>query len=328
MDSPFRVKLSIGLFAIACGLDTPAAAAAEPNASATNSATSSTVWVTNAPAVFRLIPSAGVQVVTPANSRPEFVHFYPSSLHHAIWTNFIAHTNGRSMAIWANRTHPPGWPANPPVIEWNKSSLMWGMRGLTALSPCWEDEGSSGQVPLTALTKRHAYTRGHGMGADGVGRNRRGKKAWFVTKENQLVEMRISREVIRTAPGSGRDYTIVLFDKDLPAGIEPMRVCSKTNYSLKYRPVNSAPNLLFKTEQSGSVSADVEAFYVNTWKGGDSGSPNLIPLPGELIFLSGRSTSEPSEQMQADMDDLSRKERLDPKKYQLQWIDLSNYPTY
>jgi hypothetical protein len=63
-------------------------------------------------------------------------------------------------------------------------------------------------------------------------------------------------------------------------------------------------------------------------KGGDSGAPNLLPLPGELIFCGGRTTSPPSPQMQADMDELCRLEHLDPKRYQMQWVDLSAFPSF
>jgi hypothetical protein len=84
--------------------------------------------------------------------------------------------------------------------------------------------------------------------------------------------------------------------------------------------------LFFKTEQSGNVSADVPGFTVNTWKGGDSGSPNLLPMPGELVFIAGRSTSAPDPLMQADMDELSRMEHLDARKYQLKWLDLAAFP--
>ena len=86
--------------------------------------------------------------------------------------------------------------------------------------------------------------------------------------------------------------------------------------------------LVFKSEQLGHVSAEVPGFTYNTWKGGDSGSPDLLPLPGELVFFGGRSTSPPSAAMQADMDELSRQEGLRPKAYQLQWVDLSKYPKY
>jgi hypothetical protein len=167
------------------------------------------------------------------------------------------------------------------------------------------------------------------MGPDGFGRNRKGKKVWFLTTNNVLVEAVVSREVIRTFDGqAGRDYTILLFTKDLPDTIETIRVTSPTELAKKYHPYEPAPYPILETEQAGSVSARIPGFTVNTWKLGDSGAPNLLPLPGELVFVSGRSTSGPSAEMQSDMDELCRLERLDAKKYQLQWVDLSKFPTY
>ena len=52
----------------------------------------------------------------------------------------------------------------------------------------------------------------------------------------------------------------------------------------------------------------------------------MLPLPDELVFFAGLSTSPPSAQMQADMDMLSRKAGLDPRKYQMQWVNLDAYP--
>ena len=57
---------------------------------------------------------------------------------------------------------------------------MWGMTGLTALSPCWSGEGSPGQVPITALTRRHGYARGHDMGPQGFSKAHAGQKVWFL----------------------------------------------------------------------------------------------------------------------------------------------------
>jgi hypothetical protein len=209
---------------------------------------------------------------------------------------------------------------------------MWGMKGMTALSPCWEEEGNSGQVPITALTRRHGYARGHDMGPDGFGTGFAGKKVWFLTTQNALVLVTVRRQVVRTRQGSGRDYCILLFGSDLPETIQPMRVVSPalifTVPHSKYVFSSQIPCPIFKTEQTGNVSAEVPGFTLNTFKGGDSGSPDMIPLPGELIFWTGRSTSGASPEMQADMNELCRREGLDPQKYQLQWDDLSGYPTY
>ncbi|HEX5222724.1 MAG TPA: hypothetical protein VFZ59_24425 [Verrucomicrobiae bacterium] len=261
-----------------------------------------------------------------------FEMYRPESLNYAIWTNFIAHTNGRAVQIWSERAHPSNWPTNKPIVRWNTNNLMWGMRGVTALSPCWWGEGAPGQVPLTLLTRRHAYTRGHGIGPEGFHTHIAGYKAWFLTRDNVVVEAVVKRNVTRVSATNGvyRDYTIVLFDKDLPLTIDSMAVIFPAELQSKYRfPSGSNwPNPIFQTEQGGSVSAGIAPFVVSTWKGGDSGSPNMLPLPGELVFFSGRSTTGPTREMQEDMDELCRLERLDPKKYQLRRPDLSKYPSY
>lgn len=266
-----------------------------------------------------------------------FADFAPGSLAQLVWTNFIAHTNGRDLRIWSERTHPPDFPTNPPTAKWNHNSLIWGMRGLTALSPSWAAQGAPGQIPLTALTRRHVYTRGHGMGADGFSMGFAGKKAWFLTKDDKLIEVKVKRTVVRINPPadkSHQDYTILLLDRDLPPEIEPIAVTSMDNVRSNYLfslsnpfPISGAvPMPLFQTEQAGYVSSGVPPLTVNAWKGGDSGSPNLIPLLGELIFFGGRSTSGPTAQMQADMDELCRLEGLDPRKYQMRWVDLGQVP--
>ncbi len=257
-----------------------------------------------------------------------FHHYLPDSLNHLVWTNFIAHTNGRDTAIWSVRTHSMLWPVTAPVAVWNTNSLIWGMKGVTALSPCWEVEGLPGQVSVTALTRRHGYTRGHGMGDDGFNTNFAGKKIWFLTADTKVIQVTVERDVVRTFKGGGRDYTILLFSRDLPAGIQPMRVVANIDLYSRYRLHPGVPVPVFKTEQSGHVSAEVPGLTHNIWKPGDSGSPDMLPLPGELVFWMGRSTSGPSPEMQADMDELCELQGLNPKRYQLQWVDVSNYPVY
>jgi len=170
------------------------------------------------------------------------------------------------------------------------------------------------------------------MGPDGFRKDLAGGKVWFLTRNNSIAETRILRYVVRTRETSARDYTLFLFDTDLPPSIEPMRVVAASEIfavpPCKYWSFPGVPPLLLKTEQGGNVSAEVPGFTVDTMKAGDSGSPNMLPLPGELVFLDGRTTSGPSAQMQADMDELCRLEGLDPAKYQLQYPNLSKYPAY
>ena len=119
-------------------------------------------WSTNGPAVYRLYsrtiqtdPGPGLSYPMPSTNLPVelrrdllifraaanvtvvmqtnkvFDHLLTESLNYAVWTNFIAHTNGRNTAVWSVRSFPVGWPARPPIVEWNTSSLVWGMKGLT-----------------------------------------------------------------------------------------------------------------------------------------------------------------------------------------------------
>ena len=324
------------------------AGTAWPANSMAGDATNVVGWSTNGPAVSALVrvevTNAAPNAQSPIAPKPDespavpdspawrtnriFDHFLPGSLNNLVWTNFIAHTNHADMTIWSVRSHPPDWPAHPPAVVWNTNSLIWAMKGITALSPCWEVESGPGQVAATALTRRHAYVRGHGMGPDGFNTNCAGRKVWFITTNNTVVEATVKRDVVRSFPGGAqRDYTILLLSDDLPGGIDPLRVVAPTNLFAKYQQL-AGLYPIFKTEQTGRVSTEVPPLIVNTWKGGDSGSPDMLPMPNELVFINGRSTSGASPQMQADMDELCRMEQLDPKQYQLQWVDLSGFPSY
>lgn len=276
----------------------------------------------------RLLKSTAQEYVTNVMrvTNLTFQAFDPRSLNHVAWTNLLARTNGRSTQVWSKRVHPPGWPSSKVAAEWNRNSLIYGMKGFTGLSPCWEGEGENGQVPITALTRRHGYTRGHGMGPEGFRKIFAGKKVWFVTPENKLVQVRIEREIVRAAPG--RDYAIVIFDDDLPASIQPLRVMRPEAFATTITNVPNAPTATLFMEQGGNCTPLLPGFGLNVYKGGDSGSANLLPMPDELVFVSGRSTSQPDARMQADMDELCRLEKLDPAKYQLNWFDTSRFPSF
>jgi hypothetical protein len=256
----------------------------------------------------------------------EFLHLLPETLTHRVFTNFIAQTNGRTTRLWSKRQHPVLWPTVAPSVEWDRRCVAWGMKGLTALSPCWQQEGAPGQVPVTLLTPRHGYTRGHGMGPAGFQKTFNGKKVWFVTLENKVVEAKVEDAVVRAAPG--RDYTILMFRKDLPLGIQPMRVLSATAMRAHYPWPQGSNPIVLRSEQTGNLSTDLPGFFVPFMKGGDSGSASMIPLFGELVFFGGSSTSAPTPQMQEDIDELCRRQGVDARDYQLQWVDLSQYPAY
>jgi hypothetical protein len=255
-----------------------------------------------------------------------FAGFVAGSLADVVWAGF--HTNGRSPRIWEFSQLPAGWPARPPVLRWNTNNLMGGRKGMTASSQVWEDMGSFGQVSITALTPRHGYLRGHGMGPSGLQPERVGRRVWFCTRDNQVIERKVQLLLVRFMDqGHVRDYSIVLFDADLPAAIEPMRVVDPVKVRRKYLFLPLSHKPVFMTLQEGYVSAGIPGWDVPV-RGGDSGAPRMLPLPGELVFLEGISTYPPSAEMQADMDILSRQAGLDPRRYQLQWVNLDGYPDF
>jgi hypothetical protein len=241
----------------------------------------------------------------------------------AVWTNFIANTNGKTTEVWATNAHPVGWPTDAPLLAWNTNCLLYGKTGFTAISPCNEFENYIGQIPVTALTKRHGYMRGHGQGVCGLRTNHyAGKKVWFCTADNAVVEMTVAADFIESPfEGCVYDYGLVVFTEDLPSSITPLSVMAQP----------SSIGVCFSTCQHRKMSANIPPFAFNdaskpplneedTHQDGDSGSPDMIPMTdGSLVFFKGRSTSGPSTQMQTDMDVLSSYLNLNTNNYQLNW---------
>jgi hypothetical protein len=166
------------------------------------------------------------------------------------------------------------------------------------------------------------------MGANGVSKARNGKKIWFLATNNTVVQATVKLMIIRTVEESHRDYTLFLFDKDLPESIQPIPAVASTNLSAKfpYRP--GAPWPVVRTEQGGNIGLGLPGFSTNVWKGGDSGSPDLLVLNNELVFIGGRSSSGASPEMQRDLNILCRIDGLDPDNYQLRQVDFSAFPSY
>jgi hypothetical protein len=125
-------------------------------------------------------------------------------------------------------------------------------------------------------------------------------------------------------PANDYDYSIVVFTTDVPEGIRPVSVISPADMEIYYSDTPDLPYLFLATEQFGNCAANVPPFVFNIRKGGDSGSPNMIPSPdNKLIMFSGTGTTGFNAQVQADMDTLSVYEGLNPSNYQLHWYDLS-----
>ena len=272
-----------------------------------------------------------------------FSGYVVGSLGHHIYTNIIARTNGASINLWSVYPHTI---ATKNTFARNPNCLLAGISNLTAISQCNEFQGSRGQTPVTALTRRHGYYRGHGAGVDYGGTSvtnwvgLESKEVIFVGHDNTVVTMLVSNRI--TVYSGGYDYSILIFTTDLPASITPMKVATNVGFlspSLyPFFPTNSQlgialPRPMIYTEQGGNVDTSgwatgIPGFTYNFWKGGDSGSPDMLLVGEDLLFTKGRSTSGPSAHMQGAMDALSTLSGLTPASYQMAWKDMSAFPTY
>jgi hypothetical protein len=137
--------------------------------------------------------------------------------------------------------------------------------------------------------------------------------------------MTVAASFIRlgTVGGQSYDYGIHVFTRDAPDSITPMSVLSDADYEVYYPDTPDLPFMFFGTTQDGYCSAQVPPFVYPLLVAGDSGSPNMIPTPdNKLAMFSGRSTSGPSAQMQADMDTLTALVGLSTNNYQLRYYDM------
>jgi hypothetical protein len=166
------------------------------------------------------------------------------------------------------------------------------------------------------------------MGNPGFSTALAGLRVWFCTSSNTVVQMNVAAELIENGDVGGvfYDYGILVFTEDAPDSITPVWVMDDADFETYYADTPDLPFMFFGTEQFGFCSAQVPPFVYNLVAPGDSGSPNMIPTMGldnRLIMFSGRTTSAPSAQMQADMDALTGYLGLSPSNYQLQWYNMS-----
>jgi hypothetical protein len=238
-----------------------------------------------------------------------------------IWTNHLAHTNNKTINMWATNSHPV--KTNPPLLAWNTNCLLYGKTGFTAISPANSFQGN--QAPVTALTKRHGFTAGHALSFNhyvGLG-GHTDTKIWFCSASNVVT---VTNAGVFVRYDNDYDYAVFVFTEDLTNAITPMAVS------------NAPPSfgVWFRTGQLGYMSANMPPFLfsetskpafneTNTFQLGDSGSPNMIPTTdGSLVFIGGTTSSGPSDLMQQDMDTLTLSLNLNTNDYRLNWH--TNYP--
>jgi hypothetical protein len=265
----------------------------------------------------------------------------PPTLEAALWSAFVAATNGQSSHYEFNPSSLGGSPSN---VTWNVSSPMFGQRGFTgfSLESNFSIYGGGAQwgVPVTAVTRRHVYIRGHSNGAtngalDTV--NFHNEPINFLTSSNTIVQayaIAAFREYY--APGrTPADECLLVLSNDLPDSIQPVAMVDPTAYAAKValNPIGFWPGFepRLGTDQLNLVATLNMAYWnpnQSMYVGGDSGSPDFFILNGAIYMIAGRTTSGWSAQMQADCDALSRYAGLDPANYQIQLLDLTQFSDF
>jgi hypothetical protein len=276
-----------------------------------------------------------------------------NSLAFSIWTNVQARCRGKSSNrfIDADRAFTPDG-SNAPPLHYDTNSALWGWRGMTAVMAYNSYQAKyqywPWRQPWTLVTRRHAYSAGHQgqvCPPDVVATNWGLCNIWYLSADNVMHKVKIQSAISTTCfntnfPRSAwlGDMAVCQFDRDLPASIETMPVVkspdTKTwSYSGRLR-------LIMDVHQPDPCSAWVPVFLTDQhavlwmtaagiwpswpwWKGGDSGSPQLIPMPdGRLVLQGGTSGTVNSIVMQEFVDKLCLATGLDTNRYRIETVEL------
>ncbi len=277
--------------------------------------------------------------VSPAPTFPIQAAALPSApsstltLPEMIWTNFVRLTNGRSPRLMSERTATPGWPIHGGRAVRNPQSFVAGVRGVTgwssgAFSP-WAPNYLDMQAPATLVTRRHALACGHCAGKpSALSTDYSGRRMFFVTANNQIIARTIAARITRlhTTNNVRFDYSIYLFNEDLPASIEPVRVMDWNEFNAKTRGQDVWTWPQMGRCQHGYVGSTRSAGH-SMAQPGDSGHYSGFVLNGsqgwEWVAV---VPTLPGNAYQRDLDELSRWAGLNPAQYQIQWFDLSGFP--
>jgi len=298
---------------------------------------------------FTYVPKAIVTASVPFN---ETNYNWKGTLSYSISTNFASVTNkapagGGTVSL--DQVMASGFYGTNCV--WNTNSALWNKKGLTSWSPIHTSQltNLSTDVLVTALTRRHIYSRGHSSGSDGYYSYNvtNGEYYYFYTTNNQMVIRRALNKITRISSGKG-DYTITVLDSDLPTTIDTMAQAMQfpmdTNNAfagtgdfsvkLNYGSAYNHPVTQLGFCQHGYIgfnSGDNNGYGITNffphgiYVGGDSGNPNFYVIGNELAMTSGRTTSGYNIFMQQDIDALSATNGMDPALYQPRFVDVSKF---
>ena len=280
-----------------------------------------------------ILATVGALCVGGNLSAAQILLFAPAAkpvLGDALWTSFIAATNARNSENVFNTGVGSVELTN---ATWNTNCPLYGQTGFTGFSLegnwnfVWTNNAY--MVPVTALTPRHVYWRGHSTGGTNgqfFPAPQRDFYLHFLTADNRM----IYAYVIAVKKGL-QDYNVAILSNDLPADIQPVCMVDPSALSAKLASQGAwwwpRHDIRLGTCQHnlvGGLLAPVfskHSFYV----GGDSGSPDFYLLNGQVVMTGGRTTSGWCPQMQADCDQLTLWAGLDPASYQIQLLNLNQF---
>jgi hypothetical protein len=254
----------------------------------------------------------------------------PPTLQAALWASFSSATNARpGTTQFANMS-----TLNP---TFDTNSVTFGLTGYNACAaeanpaPGFVWTNQTWYIPVTALTRRHVYYRGHSTG----GTNGQFMPTGIASPLHFIrTDGSIYLAYVAGVKKGLQDYNVAILSNDLPADIQPMMMADPNALAEKLakNPVGFWPNfkpLLGYCQHNKIGTIDGVSFNPhNFYVGGDSGSPDFYILNGALVFVEGRTTSGWCPQMQADCDQLTTWAGLNPAQYQIALLDLSQFSDF
>lgn len=217
----------------------------------------------------------------PSGTADQWSEFVEGTLNHSLWTNYVAVTNSRAnYPIWTSRALGSA--------AWNTSSFLRHATNYTGISFAWQNEGSPGQTPITAISPWIGYARGHGMGGTSTNTANAGMKVYFVTAANAQITNTIAEQITRD---DADDFTVFRFANALPATITPIPILDRNEIITKAPSTFASANYpVLRVTQTNAVLTDVSP-YTGQALSGDSGGAVLKAIGDSLHFYGGVTTS-------------------------------------
>jgi hypothetical protein len=256
-------------------------------------------------------------------------------------TNTLGYALERTYSALTNR---PGYAAGNDMPwngfiygstnaawSWNPNSILYRKRGASGISVA---QLGTTQARFCLLTRRHAVTAGHygGISPGGV--------IWFLGTNNLVHGLTIARVA---TPIEGEDRTLVFFNRDVPANVEPMAIAGPVTKGVypnifgvvgEYLPPDHgspyrSPPVFFVC-QHGHCGRHIQSHpngHIGV-DGGDSGGPGFIILSNQCLNVGGISMSSPGTNLFRRMDEMTVSMGLKPSDYQPRFVSLAAYPRW